>query len=66
MNRPRPLNLEKISNPQLVAKRRDCFRSLAKAKLFNLPNADVLETVLTALDKELTRRNLVIQNPELI
>ena len=54
-----------LSNPQLVAMRRDYFRRLAKAKLLNTPDAPAIEAYLKRLDKELARRKITIQNPEL-
>ena len=54
-----------LSNPQLVAIRRDYFRHLAKAKLLNTPDATAIEAYLKRLDKELARRKIVIHNPEL-
>ena len=55
----------RLSNPQLVAMRRDFFRRLAKAKLLNTPDAPVIERYLKRLDEELARRNITIQDPEL-
>ena len=55
----------RLSNPQLVAMRRDYFRRLAKAKLLNTPDAPVVETYLKRLDEELARRKITIQDPEL-
>ena len=54
-----------LSNPQLVAMRRDYFRRLAKAKLLNTPDAPAIEAYLKRLDEELARRKITIQNPEL-
>lgn len=54
-----------LSNPQLVAMRRDYFRRLAKAKLLNAPDAPAVEAYLKRLDEELARRKIVIHNPEL-
>ena len=54
-----------LSNPQLVAMRRDCFRRLAKAKLLNTPDAPAIEAYLKRLDEELARRKITIQDPEL-
>ena len=54
-----------LSNPQLVAMRREFFRRLAKAKLLNTPDVPAVEMCLKALDKELARRKITIQNPEL-
>lgn len=55
----------RLSNPQLVAMRRDYFRRLAKAKLLNTPDAPVIERYLKRLDEELARRKITIQHPEL-
>ena len=57
--------LSRLSNPQLVALRRDYFRRLAKAKLLNTPDAPATEAYLKRLDEELARRKITIQNPEL-
>ena len=54
-----------LSNPQLVAMRREFFRRLAKAKLLNTPGVPVIEMCLKRLDEELARRKITIQNPEL-
>ena len=54
-----------FSNPQLVSMRRNFFRELAKAKLLNSPNAPAIEAYLKRIDKELARRKITIQNPEL-
>ena len=54
-----------VTNPRLVAMRRDYFRRLAKAKLLNTPDAPAIEAYLKRLDEELARRNITIQNPEL-
>lgn len=54
-----------LSNPQLVAMRRDYFRRLAKAKLLNTPDAPATEAYLKRLDEELARRKITIQDPEL-
>ena len=54
-----------LSNPQLVAMRRDYFRRLAKAKLLNTPDAPIIEAHLKRLDEELARRKITIQHPEL-
>ena len=55
----------RLSNPQLVALRRDYFRRLAKAKLLNTPDAPATEVYLKRLDEELARRKITIQDPEL-
>ena len=55
----------RLSNPQLVALRRDYFRRLAKAKLLNTPDAPATEAYLKRLDEELARRKITIQDPEL-
>ena len=55
-----------LSNPQLVATRRDYFRRLAKAKLLNTPDAPAIEAYLKRLDEELARRKITIQDPELL
>ena len=54
-----------LSNPQLVAMRRDYFRRLVKAKLLNTPGAPAIEAYLKRLDEELARRKITIQDPEL-
>lgn len=58
-------NKSRLSNPQLVAMRRDYFRRLAKAKLLNTPDVPAIETCLKSLDEELARRKITIQDPEL-
>ena len=55
----------RLSNPQLVAMRRDYFRCLVKAKLLNAPGAPAIEAYLKRLDEELARRKITIHNPEL-
>ena len=55
----------RLSNPQLVALRRDYFRRLAKARLLNTPDAPATEVYLKRLDEELARRKITIQDPEL-
>lgn len=55
----------RLSNPQLVALRRDYFRRLAKAKLLNTPDAPAIDAYLKRLDEELARRKITIQDPEL-
>ena len=61
----KPQNPSRLSNPQLVALRRDYFRRLAKAKLLNTPDAPAIEAYLKCLDEELARRKITIQDPEL-
>ena len=61
----KPNNPSRLSNPQLVAMRRDYFRRLAKAKLLNTPDAPATEEYLKRLDEELARRKITIHNPEL-
>jgi hypothetical protein len=55
----------RLSNPQLVALRRDYFRRLVKAKLLDTPDAPAIEAYLKRLDEELARRKITIHNPEL-
>ena len=55
----------RLSNPQLVAMRREYFRRLAKTKLLNTPDAPATERYLKRLDEELARRKITIQDPEL-
>ena len=55
----------RLSNPQLVALRRDYFRRLVKAKLLDTPDAPAAEVYLKRLDEELARRKITIQDPEL-
>lgn len=62
---PKARKAQGLTNPQLVAVRRDTFRSLAKAKLLCTPGAPALEAYLKTLDEELARRKIVIHNPEL-
>lgn len=62
---PKARKASGMSNPQLVATRRDYFRRLAKAKLLNTPDAPAIEAYLKRLDEELARRKITIQNPEL-
>ena len=61
----KPNNPSRLSNPQLVAMRRDYFRRLAKAKLLNTPDAPAIEVYLKRLDEELARHKITIHNPEL-
>ena len=61
----KPQTPSRLSNPQLVALRRDYFRRLAKAKLLNTPDAPATEVYLKRLDEELARRKITIQDPEL-
>ena len=61
----KPQTPSRLSNPQLVALRRDYFRRLAKAKLLNTPDAPAIEAYLKRLDEELGRRKITIQDPEL-
>ena len=61
----KPNNPSRLSNPQLVAMRRDYFRRLVKAKLLDTPDAPATEMYLKRLDKELARRKITIHNPEL-
>ena len=61
----KPQTPSRISNPQLVALRRDYFRRLAKAKLLNTPDAPAIDAYLKRLDEELGRRKITIQDPEL-
>lgn len=61
----KPQTPSRLSNPQLVAMRRDYFRRLAKAKLLNTPDAPAVEAYLKRLDEELARRKITIQDPEL-
>ena len=62
---PRGYKPQGLTNPQLVAMRRDYFRRLAKAKLLNTPDAPAIEAYLKRLDEELARRKIAIHNPEL-
>ena len=61
----KPQTPSRLSNPQLVALRRDYFRRLVKAKLFNTLDAPATEAYLKRLDEELGRRKITIQDPEL-
>ncbi len=54
-----------VSDPQLVAMRRDYFRRLAKARLLNTPDAPAIDAYLKRLDEELGSRKITIQDPEL-
>lgn len=62
-----PVNrkVEAYSNPALVAWRRTTFIELAKLKLLSKPHSQT-EHFLKRLDAELTRRNTIIQDPELL
>ena len=62
---PRGRKPQGLTNPQLVAMRRDYFRRLAKTKLLNTPDAPATEEYLKRLDEELARRKIAIHNPEL-
>ena len=61
----KPQTPSRLSNPQLVALRRDYFRRLVKAKLLDTPDAPAIEAYLKRLDEELGRRKITIQDPEL-
>ena len=62
---PKARKPQGLTNPQLVAVRRDTFRTLVKAKFLCTRGAPAVEAYLKLLDEELARRNIIIHNPEL-